>query len=128
MPVKVLSSSQSNTINTNGLLHSPQLGSTGVTGTCLSFKYAIDGLSPAGLRLFLHNGKDEFSSTITKENLTSPGTMSCDRPSGILTSTPVTTIQQEERILWHANYHVLGVWQQAQILYTFPDPHSVCKK
>lgn len=44
-----------------GLLHSPQLGNTGVTGTCFMFKYTMDGLSIAGLRVLLHLGVDEFS-------------------------------------------------------------------
>lgn len=108
--------------NPNGLLHSPQLGSTGVLGTCFMFKYAIDGLSAAGLRVLLHPGYDEFSSTATKSNETKPGLVSCDRP---FQSTSTGQIQQEEHVLWNAHYHILGVWQQAQILYTFPDVHTV---
>lgn len=110
------------TIKPNGLLHSPQLGSTGVAGTCLTFKFAFDGLSSAGLRVHLHAGRDEFSSTITKDNSTSPFTMSCERPVSLI---PSTYAQKEQRILWNAHYQVLGNWQQAQILYTFPEIHSV---
>lgn len=101
-----------------GLLHSPQLGSTGVAGTCFMFKYTMDGLSIAGLRVLLHVGTDEFSfkkeqeEELPVENITTP--VSCE---------PVEVV--EERVLWHAQYYTLGVWQQAQILYTFPELHSV---
>jgi len=100
-----------------GLLHSPQLGSTGVFGTCFMFKYTMDGLSIAGLRVLLHVGIDEFSfkkestDELSVENIT---TTSCD---------PVEVI--EERVLWHAQYYTFGTWQQAQMLYTYPGLHSV---
>lgn len=100
-----------------GLLHSPQLGSTGVTGTCIMFKYVMDGLSIAGLRMLLHTGTDEYSikkeetEEITPENATIP---SCK---------PAETFN--ERIIWNAQYYTLGVWQQAQLLYTYPELHSV---
>ncbi|XP_015439108.1 PREDICTED: MAM and LDL-receptor class A domain-containing protein 1-like [Dufourea novaeangliae] len=74
-----------------GLLHSPQLGSTGVTGTCIMFKYAMDGLSVAGSTL-----------------------PSCK---------PIEPVS--ERVIWNAQYYSLGVWQQAQILYTYPELHSI---
>lgn len=80
------------------------------------FKYAMDGLSIAGLRVLLHVGVDEFSfkkestEELPVENVTS----SCE-PAEVL----------EERVLWHAQYYTLGVWQQAQILYTYPELHSV---
>ena len=86
------------------------------------FKYAMDGLSAAGLRVLLHIGYDEFSSTNTKLNETRPGTISCTRTSSSGLS---AKINQEDRVIWHARYHNLGVWQTAQILYTFPDVHSV---
>ncbi|XP_067216660.1 MAM and LDL-receptor class A domain-containing protein 1-like isoform X2 [Linepithema humile] len=101
-----------------GLLHSPQLGSTGVAGTCFMFKYTMDGLSIAGLRVLLHVGTDEFSfkkeqeEELPVENITAPA--SCE---------PVEVV--EERVLWHAQYYTLGAWQQAQILYTYPELHSV---
>lgn len=104
-------------------MHSPQLGSTGVVGTCFMFKFAMDGLSSAGLRVLLHVGRDEFSSTVTRANDSRPATVSCPRafpPSGA-----AAQLQLEERVLWHAHYHNLGVWQQAQILYTFPELHTV---
>lgn len=100
-----------------GLLHSPQLGSTGVAGTCIMFKYSIDGLSPAGLKILLHTGADEYSfkkeqtEEITPENATVP---SC-KPAEI----------SDERVIWNAQYYTLGVWQQTQILYTYPEVHSV---
>lgn len=106
-----------------GLLHSPQLGSTGVFGTCFMFKYAINGLSSAGLRILLHMGVDEFSikkeraDEIPLENSTTTTTFTGSKPfdSG------------DERVLWHAQYYILGVWQQAHILYTYPELHSVIK-
>ncbi|XP_066601033.1 MAM and LDL-receptor class A domain-containing protein 1-like [Prorops nasuta] len=103
------------------LLHSPQLGSTGVTGTCLMLKYAMDGLSPAGLRVLLHVGVDEFSlkkerpEEIPLENSTVP---SCEPIND-------SSVTVEERVLWHAQYYFLGTWQQAQILYTYPNLHSI---
>lgn len=103
-----------------GLLHSPQLGSTEVTGTCLMFKYAMDGLSIAGLRVLLHVGTDEFSfkkeqpEELPVENVTSPA--SCE---------PEVVEVAEERVLWHAQYYTLGMWQDTQILYTYPELHSV---
>lgn len=82
------------------------------------FKYNMDGLSIAGLRVLLHVGTDEFSfkkpeeqpEELPIENIT----VSCE-PAEIM----------EERVLWHAQYYTLGVWQQAQILYTYPELHSV---
>jgi hypothetical protein len=82
------------------------------------FKYAMDGLSIAGLRVLLHVGTDEFSfkkeqeQELPVENMTAPAF--CE---------PVEVV--EERVLWHAQYYTLGVWQQAQILYTYPELHSV---
>ncbi|RLU21276.1 hypothetical protein DMN91_005649 [Ooceraea biroi] len=103
--------------STGGLLHSPQLGSTGVSGTCFMFKYTMDGLSIAGLRVLLHVGVDEFSfkkesaEELPAENITAT---SCEPAEAV-----------EERVLWHAQYYTLGVWQQAQILYTYPELHSI---
>lgn len=100
------------------MLHSPQLGSTGVVGTCFMFKYAMDGLSTAGLRVLLHVGYDEFS--LKKENRE-------DTSAENITATAACCEQdiREERVIYNAMYYVLGVWQQAQILYTFPRVHSV---
>lgn len=81
------------------------------------FKYAMDGLSIAGLRILLHVGADEYSikkeqtEEITPENVTVP---SC-KPSEVF----------DERIIWNAQYYTLGAWQQAQLLYTYPEIHSV---
>lgn len=98
-------------------MHSPQLGSTGVTGTCFMFKYTMDGLSIAGLRVLLHVGTDEFS--FKKEQTTE------ELPTENIT-TPCKSVEiVEERVLWHAQYYTLGAWQQAQILYTYPELHSV---
>ncbi|XP_071871050.1 MAM and LDL-receptor class A domain-containing protein 1 [Bombus fervidus] len=100
-----------------GLLHSAQLGSTGVVGTCIMFKYSMDGLSVAGLRVLLHVGVDEYSikkeqtEEITPENATIP---SC-KPLEIF----------DERVIWNAQYYTLGVWQQTQMLYTYPELHSL---
>ncbi|XP_014480797.1 PREDICTED: MAM and LDL-receptor class A domain-containing protein 1-like [Dinoponera quadriceps] len=105
--------------SSGGLLHSPQLGSTGVSGTCFMFKYSMDGLSIAGLRVLLHVGVDEFS--YKKEQLEEePPTENVTAP---VPCEPVEVL--EERVLWHAQYYTLGVWQQTQILYTFPELHSV---
>ncbi|KAF3425473.1 hypothetical protein E2986_03676 [Frieseomelitta varia] len=100
-----------------GLLHSSQLGSTGVVGTCVMFKYSIDGLSVAGLRVLLHVGTDEYSikkeqtEEIAPENATLP---SC-KPLDVF----------DERVIWNAQYYTLGVWQQTQLLYTYPELHSL---
>ncbi|XP_019882967.2 MAM and LDL-receptor class A domain-containing protein 1-like [Camponotus floridanus] len=101
-----------------GLLHSPQLGSTGVAGTCFMFKYTMDGLSIAGLRILLHVGVDEFS--FKKEETEE---LPIDNITTAKPCEPVEVV--EERVLWHAQYYTLGVWQQAQILYTYPEIHSV---
>ncbi|XP_034192105.2 MAM and LDL-receptor class A domain-containing protein 1 isoform X1 [Osmia lignaria lignaria] len=108
---------ESKTKTLGSLLHSPQLGSTGVVGTCIMFKYSIDGLSSAGLRVLLHVGPDEYSSKkeqteeITPDNTTIP---SCK---------PIEVF--DERVIWNAQYYNLGIWQQTQILYTFPELHSL---
>ncbi|XP_076183248.1 MAM and LDL-receptor class A domain-containing protein 1 isoform X1 [Ptiloglossa arizonensis] len=100
-----------------GLLHSPQLGSTGVAGTCIMFKYTMDGLSIAGLKVLLHVGADEYSikkeqtEEITPENATIP---SC-KPLEVF----------NERVIWNAQYYTLGLWQQVQMLYTYPVLHSL---
>lgn len=79
----------------------------------------MDGLSIAGLRVLLHVGVDEFSfkkeqpEELPANNATAPP-VPCE---------PVEVV--EERVLWHAQYYTLGVWQQAQILYTYPELHSV---
>lgn len=103
--------------STGALLHSPQLGSTGVSGTCFMFKYTMDGLSIAGIRVLLHVGVDEFS---FKKEPTE------ELPVENITLTPCEPVEiVEERVLWHAQYYTLGLWQQAQILYTYPRLHSV---
>lgn len=79
----------------------------------------MDGLSIAGLRVLLHVGVDEFSfkkqtgEELPVENITV--TAPCE---------PIPEVV-EERVLWHAQYYTLGIWQQAQILYTYPELHSV---
>ena len=81
------------------------------------FKYNIDGLSVAGLRVLLHVGTDEYSikkeqtEEIAPENATVP---SCKPPDVF-----------DERVVWNAQYYTLGVWQQTQLLYTYPELHSV---
>lgn len=81
------------------------------------FKYAMEGLSVSGLRVLLHAGTDEYSikkeqtEEITPDNATVP---SCK---------PVELF--DERVIWNAQYYTLGLWQQAQLLYTYPDLHSV---
>ncbi|XP_058791475.1 MAM and LDL-receptor class A domain-containing protein 1-like isoform X2 [Phymastichus coffea] len=107
-------------VGPGGLLHSPQLGSTGALGSCLSFKYAIDGLSPAALRVLLHAGFDEFSSTAGRLNdsVVRPISASCDGP-------PAARSLRDEQTLWHAHYLAPGSWQQAQLLYTYPEPHTL---
>ncbi|KAG7208285.1 hypothetical protein KM043_014527 [Ampulex compressa] len=99
------------------LLHSPQLGSTGVTGTCVLFKYTIEGLSVAGLRVLLHVGVDEYSFKKEQEEETPVQNVTVQ----ICDSSEVT----EERPLWHAQYYAQGLWQQAQILYTYAELHSL---
>lgn len=110
-----------------GLLHSPQLGSTGVAGTCFTFKYAMDGLSSAGLRVLLHMGVDAYS--VKKETRDVESDDQEDNADNNSTASPVPRQQPtniaDDRVLWHALYYTLGAWQQAQILYTFPDIHSV---
>lgn len=103
-----------------GLLHSPQLGSTGVVGTCFMFKYTMDGLSIAGLRVLLHVGVDQFS---FKKEQPEEETPAADNVTAPVPCEPVEIT--EERVLWHAQYYTLGMWQQAQILYTYPELHSV---
>ncbi|KYN35229.1 hypothetical protein ALC56_10404 [Trachymyrmex septentrionalis] len=105
-----------------GLLHSPQLGSTGVSGTCFMFKYTMDGLSIAGLRVLLHVGTDAFSfkkeqPDVTEELPVENITVPCE-PANL----PEIV---DERVMWHAQYYTLGAWQQAQILYTYPELHSI---
>ncbi|XP_047354869.1 MAM and LDL-receptor class A domain-containing protein 1-like [Vespa velutina] len=103
--------------NSGARLHSPQLGNTGVSGTCVMFKYSMDGLSVAGLRVLLHLGFDEYSikkepdDVISFQNFTIPFCKSAKTES--------------ERVIWHAHYYDLEMWQQAQILYTYPDVHSL---
>lgn len=107
------------TKNLGGLLHSPQLGSTGIVGTCIMFKYSMDGLSIAGLRVLLHVGVDEYSikKEQTEEIIPENTTIPFCKPLEIF----------DERIIWNAQYYSLGVWQQTQMLYTYPDVHSVIK-
>lgn len=85
------------------------------------FKYAMDGLSSAGLRVLLHVGEDPFS--IRKER-TDENDIETNNSTVVPVPRQQTTIA-DERVLWHAQYYTLGVWQQAQILYTFPEIHSV---
>ncbi|XP_006560272.2 MAM and LDL-receptor class A domain-containing protein 1 [Apis mellifera] len=105
------------TKNLGGLLHSPQLGSTGVVGTCIMFKYSMDGLSIAGLRVLLHVGVDEYSikKEQTEEIIPENTTIPFCKPMEIF----------DERVIWNAQYYTLGVWQQIQMLYTYPDVHSL---
>lgn len=89
----------------------------------------MDGLSPAGLRVLLHSGFDEFSSSASKLNDTEtrPISASCERPFSSASSMAQARQSRgaDEQILWHAHYFNLGTWQQAQILYTFPELHTV---
>ncbi|XP_076292520.1 MAM and LDL-receptor class A domain-containing protein 1 [Lasioglossum baleicum] len=106
-----------------GLLHSPQLGSTGVAGTCIMFKYALDGLSIAGLRVLIHAGTDEFS--IKKEETETGIASGNDNGTSVPSCKPYFVQPLSERVIWNGQYYTLGVWQQAQILYTYPELHSV---
>ncbi|XP_014236742.1 MAM and LDL-receptor class A domain-containing protein 1-like [Trichogramma pretiosum] len=127
------SSERRSSVGQSGFLHSPQLASTSVAGTCLMFKYAMDGLSPAGMRILLHSGYDEFSSTISKSSganeTAPPGVYSCG--SATTSQGPLQSVaaarqsRLDERILWNARYHDLGTWQQGQLLYTYPDTHTL---
>ncbi|XP_031788342.1 MAM and LDL-receptor class A domain-containing protein 1 isoform X2 [Nasonia vitripennis] len=126
----------------NGRLHSLQLGSTGVSGTCFMFRYAIDGLSSAGLRVLLHPGYDEYSLSVAKAlNKSTAAASDADAPLPpppvVSTTSPSPTSSSSSasanvppqdnvnQVLWHAHYHVLGEWQLAQILYTYPEVHTL---
>ncbi|XP_026667146.1 MAM and LDL-receptor class A domain-containing protein 1-like [Ceratina calcarata] len=102
-----------------GLLHSPQLGSTGVAGTCVMFKYNMEGLSIAGLRILLHVGTDEYSIKKEQTEEITPENVTAVPPP----CKPVEVF--DERIIWNAQYYTLGVWQQTQMLYTYPEVHSL---
>jgi hypothetical protein len=66
------------------------------------FRYVIDGLSPAELRVLLQT----------------------DPPEEPLPSWAHLGNLSDGRLLWQAEYHTHGLWKQAQLLYTCEAPHK----
>ncbi|PNF30520.1 hypothetical protein B7P43_G09950 [Cryptotermes secundus] len=80
------------------ILQSPLLHSTGPQGSCITFAYMMDGLSPAQLRVILQIESPEESARL---NMSSGN------------------------ILWQAEYHTQGEWVPTQFLYTCEVPHKI---
>ncbi|XP_071534110.1 MAM and LDL-receptor class A domain-containing protein 1-like [Panulirus ornatus] len=81
--------------------------STGPTGMCVKFWYAISGLSPDRLRVLLHPMADNTSQ-----------------------GDPVDEVMKgydgsEDVVLWEARDLTMGDWKEGQVVYTFDRKHSV---
>ena len=83
----------------SAIMESPVLSSTGSKGHCVTFSYAISGLSADRLRVLLH-------------------------PSN-LDSDPDTPNFNNDVVLATMIDNTLDNWKQAQVLYTYPEDHTV---
>ena len=84
----------------SAMLESPRLVSTGSKGHCVSFSYAISGLSADRLRVLLHPIKGEDSD-------------SDDFSNDVVLATLIDDTMEE--------------WKDAQVMYTYPEDHTVSK-
>jgi hypothetical protein len=68
--------------------------------TCV-YRYVMDGLSPAELRVFLQIESPEES---------------------------ISTNVSDDNVLWQAEYHTQGEWVATQFLYTCEVPHKASQE
>ncbi|XP_021968384.1 MAM and LDL-receptor class A domain-containing protein 1 isoform X2 [Folsomia candida] len=93
----------------SAVLEGPLLSPSMADGSCLSFKYALDGLSPEKLRVLLHpvthppGGRYIFDGTsLSRENE-----------------------HAADVVLWETRDSTDGVWRTAEVVYTSPHPHQI---
>ena len=83
----------------SALMESPVLGTTGSKGHCVTFTYAISGLSADRLRVLLHPVH--------------------------LDEDPEAPNFNNDVVLATLIDDTLGNWKYAQVLYTYPEDHTV---
>ena len=83
----------------SAMMESPLLTSTGSKGHCVTFSYSISGLSADRLRVLLH-----------------PVDLDTD---------PDTPNFSSDVVLATLIDDTMGVWKDAQVMYTYPEEHTV---
>ena len=84
----------------SAIMESPLLVSTGSKGHCVTFSYAISGLSADRLRVLLHPVNLDEDPDIPNFN------------NDVVLATLIDDTRED--------------WKQAQVLYTYPEEHTVC--
>ena len=98
----------------SAMMASPVLEPTGAKGHCVSFSYAMDGLSVAKLRIILQPVKDnkEVIEQGAEAEQAVRETMHLDFSQNQV----IATLKDGTR----------GLWKAAQVMYSSPVPHKVC--
>ncbi|KAL0267745.1 UNVERIFIED_CONTAM: hypothetical protein PYX00_009926 [Menopon gallinae] len=82
-------------VGQNAFIESPVLPTTSTEGKCISFNYAIDGLSSAGLRVLLHPVTEDDDQDVF------------------------------DRLLWSSKDPTNKEWMKAEVLYTYNREHKI---
>jgi len=105
----------------SAMLKSPTLQSTGSKGHCVSFSYAMDGLSAYKLRVLLHPIKEKKEVEPSKEN-SDKEEMKFDLQKA------KEVMEQDFRdnmVLATLQDGTRGKWKTAQVMYSFALPHKI---
>ncbi|XP_066995484.2 MAM and LDL-receptor class A domain-containing protein 1 [Anabrus simplex] len=82
-------------VGQSAFLESPTMGTTGAEGKCVSFSYALDGLSAAGLRVLMHPVSEEGG------------------PAAF------------DRVIWSTKDPTNKKWMEAEVLYTYNNDQQI---
>ena len=105
------------------MLASPELESTGSKGHCVSFSYAMDGLSVDKLRVLLQpitevdKKQDKFETT--EDNI---------EDVEVIDLAPKENFEitfKDNQVLATLNDGTRGLWKTAHVMYSYPLPHKV---
>ena len=111
------------------MLASPELESTGSKGHCVSFSYAMDGLSVDKLRVLLQPVTSEDKKIDDKKD--NSETIEDKDSEGfevIEIAPPKENFQinfRDNQVLATLNDGTRGLWKTAHVMYSYPLPHKV---
>ncbi len=118
----------------SAMLASPVLQSTGSNGHCVTFSYAMDGLSADKLRVLLHpelpaaagSKKSDSSLALDNESLREDGARLAVVDEVItLTKENFELNFRDNQVLGSLQDGTRGLWKAAQVMYSYPMPHKV---
>jgi len=121
------SAEAANTVS--AMLASPELESTGSKGHCVSFSYAMDGLSVDKLRVLLQPvTSEDKKKDDKKDNSETIEDKDSEGFEVIEIAPPKENFQinfRDNQVLATLNDGTRGLWKTAHVMYSYPLPHKI---